>query len=179
MEKSCYILSFYLASWGMFRGSSFLLQKSAKYFVKTIKYINSLEKSLWIMDVDNYDEANIDKLIEIYKTLEELVVEGQSRSITLVTKMMLGIFGFVPAYDDYFCESFRKITNSECGFRAFNKESLKMIEKFYICNKEVINRLSNKRLTYDFVSGKETKINYPKAKIIDMYGFSLGQKWKN
>ncbi len=27
-EKSCAILGFYLASWGMMRGSSFLLQKS-------------------------------------------------------------------------------------------------------------------------------------------------------
>jgi hypothetical protein len=44
MEKSCFELAFYLASWGMFRGSSFLLQKSAKYFVKTVEYINSLEK---------------------------------------------------------------------------------------------------------------------------------------
>jgi hypothetical protein len=177
MEKSCFVLSFYLASWGMFRGSSFLLQKSAKYFVKTIEYINSLEKSLWKIDVDNYNDANIDKLIGIYKTLEELVVEGQSRSVTLVTKMMLGIFGFVPAYDDYFCESFRKIT--KCGFRAFNKESLKVIENFYICNKEVINKLSKKIFTYDFISGEKTKVNYPKIKIIDMYGFSLGQKLKN
>ncbi|EKM28037.1 hypothetical protein VCHENC02_6024, partial [Vibrio harveyi] len=32
MEKSCLALGFYLASWGMFRGSSFMLEKSAKNF---------------------------------------------------------------------------------------------------------------------------------------------------
>jgi len=32
IEKSCLVLGFYLASWGMFRGSSFLLQKSIKHF---------------------------------------------------------------------------------------------------------------------------------------------------
>ena len=32
MEKSCLAIGFYLASWGMFRGSSFLLQKSVKYY---------------------------------------------------------------------------------------------------------------------------------------------------
>jgi hypothetical protein len=106
MEKSCFELAFYLASWGMFRGSSFLLQKSAKYFVKTIEYINSLEEELWKIDVDNYDNAIIDRLIEIYNKLDKLVIEGLSRSITLVTKIMLGVFGFVPAYDEYFCESF-------------------------------------------------------------------------
>ncbi len=30
IEKSCLVLGFYLASWGMFRGSSFLLQHSIK-----------------------------------------------------------------------------------------------------------------------------------------------------
>lgn len=34
MEKSCLELAFYLDSWGMFRESSFLLQKSAKHFQK-------------------------------------------------------------------------------------------------------------------------------------------------
>ena len=38
LEKSCLVLGFYLASWGMLRGSSFLLQKSIKYFHH--KYLN-------------------------------------------------------------------------------------------------------------------------------------------
>jgi hypothetical protein len=176
MEKSCFELAFYLASWGMFRGSSFLLQKSAKHFVKTIEYINSLEKELWKMDVDNYDDTTIDKLIEIYNKLDKLVVEGWSRSITLVTKIMLGIFGFVPAYDEYFCESFRKITKGKCGFRSFNKDSLKIIKDFYNYNNISINKLSNEIFTNDFISGNKTNIKYPKAKIIDMYGFTLSLK---
>jgi hypothetical protein len=154
MEKSCFELAFYLASWGMFRGSSFLLQKSAKYFIKTIEYINSLEKELWKIDVDNYDDRIINKLIEIYNKLEELVVEGRSRSITLVTKIMLGIFGFVPAYDEYFCESFRKIAKGKCGFRSFNRESLEIIKEFYNCNKFSINKLSDETFTNDFISGR-------------------------
>jgi hypothetical protein len=176
MEKSCFELAFYLASWGMFRGSSFLLQKSAKYFIKTIEYINSVEKKLWKIDVDNYDDIIIDKLIEIYNKLDKLVVEGWSRSITLVTKIMLGVFGFVPAYDEYFCESFRKITKSKCGFRSFNKESLNIIKDFYNCNNVSINKLSNETFTNDFISGNKTSIKYPKAKIIDMYGFTLSLK---
>jgi hypothetical protein len=176
IEKSCFELAFYLASWGMFRGSSFLLQKSSKYFVKAIEYINSLEKDLWKIDVNNYDDIVIDKLIEIYKKLDKLVVEGWSRSITLVTKMMLEIFGFVPAYDEYFCQTFRIITNGKCGFRSFNKESLKIIENFYDCNNNSINKLSNETFTYDFVTGNKTNIKYPKAKIIDMYGFTYSFK---
>jgi hypothetical protein len=86
---------------------------------------------------------------------------------------MLGIFGFVPAYDDYFCKSFRKITNGKCCFRSFNKESLKNIKIFYDCNNITIDKLSKKMSTYDFISGEKTDIEYPKAKIIDMYGFTL------
>jgi hypothetical protein len=172
MEKSCFELAFYLASWGMFRGSSFLLQKSAKYFVKTIEYINSLENKFWEIDVNNYDNIIIEQLIEIYNKLDRLVVEGLSRSITLVTKMMLGIFGFVPAYDEYFCQTFRVVTNGKCGFRSFNKESLKIIKEFYDVNKISIDELSNKTFTYDFIIGNKTNIKYPRAKIIDMFGFT-------
>jgi len=176
MEKSCFELAFYLASWGMFRGSSFLLQKSAKYFERTIEYINSLDKYLWKIDVNNYNDNIIDNLIEIYNKIDELIVEEKSRSITLVTKIMLGIFGFVPAYDDYFCQSFRKIASGKCGFRVFNKNSLKIVKQFYDFNKNSIDKLSNETFTYDFITGNKTNIKYPKAKIIDMYGFMFSFK---
>ncbi len=47
IEKACAFLGFYLASWGMFRGSSFLLQKSYKYFIPVVKYISEIEPSIW------------------------------------------------------------------------------------------------------------------------------------
>ena len=62
IEKSCLTLGFYLASWGMFRGSSFLLQKSAKHFQTTIEYISTLDKSVWDIDVDNYDKKTFRQL---------------------------------------------------------------------------------------------------------------------
>ena len=176
IEKSCFELAFYLASWGMFRGSSFLLQKSSKYFLKTVEYINTLDKNLWKIDINNYDDIIIDNLIEIYNKLDKLIIEGRSRSITLITKMMLGIFGFVPAYDDYFCQSFRKLAGGKCGFRSFNKKSLKIIKDFYDCNKISIDKLSNETFTYDFITGNKTNIKYPKAKIIDMFGFMYSFK---
>ncbi|MDR2923493.1 MAG: hypothetical protein LBU85_09160 [Treponema sp.] len=176
IEKSCFELAFYLASWGMFRGSSFLLQKSARYFVKTIEYVNSLDKSIWELDVNKYDDINIDKLIEIYRKLEELIIENDNRPITLITKIMLGIFGFVPAYDNYFCKTFKEIAKEKCNFYSFNKTSLKIIKEFYDYNENAINKLSNKIFTYDFLTGKSTNIKYPKAKIIDMYGFAYSSK---
>ena len=176
MEKSCFELAFYLASWGMFRGSSFLLQKSAKYFVKTIEYINSLERTFWKIDVDKYNEENIEKMFEIYEKLYLLVMNLESRHITLITKMMLGIFGFVPAYDDYFCKSFNELSNKRCGFTKFDNASLDIIKEFYDHNKHSIDKLASETFTYNFITGEKTKINYTKAKIIDMYGFTLSMK---
>jgi hypothetical protein len=43
-------------------------------------------------------------------------------------------------------------------------------------NKKIIDRYSKTIHTYDFLSSKETKRNYTKAKIIDMIGFIEGQK---
>lgn len=179
MEKSCLTLGFYLASWGMFRGSSFLLQKSAKYFEPTIDYIASLDRSVWEIDVDSYTEANIDKILKIYGEIKGRLILNRNAELTLVTKVLLGIFGFVPAFDNYFSTTFRRIFNGECGFRRMNKESLKLIGEFYVANREAIDDLSSKMCTTDFRTGQKSAINYPKAKIIDMYGFMASQPAKN
>jgi hypothetical protein len=56
MEKSCLELGFYLASWGMLRGSSELLKKSCKHYQKLIEYFSTLGNDVWNIDVDKYDD---------------------------------------------------------------------------------------------------------------------------
>ena len=105
IEKSCIVLGFYLASWGMFRGSSFLLQKSVKHFEPTIRYIATLDKSVWEIDSDNYDENNILTIIKIYNGIKSRLINKDNSDLTLITKILLGVFGFIPAFDNYFCNS--------------------------------------------------------------------------
>jgi len=177
IEKSCLTLGFYLASWGMYRGSSFILQKSLYHYKETIIYLNELKKSdpkVWEIDIDKYDDKNIEKLVDIYNEICGILVKSNDetkkhRSITLVTKLMLGVFGSVPAFDEYFIKTFANIGN--CKFKVFNKTALLQIKKFYDDNHKEINSLSNSIKTLDFLTGEETPINYTKAKIIDMYGF--------
>ncbi|MEI6524090.1 MAG: hypothetical protein WCO37_11415 [Bacteroidota bacterium] len=177
IEKSCLTLGFYLASWGMFRGSSFLLQKNARHFRQTIEYISTLDKTIWDIDVDNYDEDNIEKIIEIYREIKgRLILNSENADVTLVTKVLLGVFGFIPAFDQYFCNTFRSLYNNKCGFRRVNVNSLNYVKDFYLKNKLDIDRLSSETFTTNFDTGLKTKIQYPKAKLIDMYGFSLGIK---
>jgi hypothetical protein len=175
IEKSCLTLGFYLASWGMFRGSSFLLQKSAKHFQSTIEYIATLDKSVWDIDVDNYDKKNIHAIIKIYDDIKALLINNGNAHLTLITKIQLGIFGFIPAFDTNFCNTFRDISNGKCGFRKVNEKSLTFIKTFYETNKLSIDKLARHSFTTEFLTGGKTKLNYPKAKIIDAYGFSLRQ----
>lgn len=173
LEKSCLVLGFYLASWGMYRGSSFMLERNSKHLIKTIEYINSLDPNIWEIDVDNYTDENINTIIDIYKEVKKCVIIDKATHLTLVTKILLGVFAFVPAFDTYFCNTFREIFKDEKPrFRTFNKESLKAIKKFYDTYKTEIDYHSDSIHTIDFNSGKPTDIKYKRAKIIDMYGFT-------
>lgn len=172
MEKSCLTLGFYLASWGMVSRKSFLLKKSVKYFEPTIKYISDLDREVWKIDVDTYNEVNINKIKNIYKEVKKKIVENNHADLILVTKILMGVFGFIPAFDKNFVNTFKKIFDGRCGFCSVNKNSLECIRDFFDANQNEISRLSNEIYTFDFNSGMKTNINYPKVKIIDMYGFT-------
>lgn len=172
IEKSCMSLGFYLASWGMFRGSSFILSKSAKNFEPLIEYIEELPNKAWEIDANNFDVENIEFLIEIYNNIKELLIPDKKAHLTLVTKIMLGVFGSVPAYDQFFKKTFGNIFKGKCGFTRFNKSSLKCIAEFYKSNEAVIQNLSNDSKIFEFKSGKTGNLNYTRSKIIDMYGFT-------
>jgi len=55
-----------------------------------------------------------------------------------------------------------------------NPKSLTQIKRFYDSNYQVIDHLSLTTFTTDFITGLKTIINYPRAKIIDMFGFIIG-----
>ncbi len=176
MEKSCLAIGFYLASWGMLRGSSFLLNKSAKHYWRLIEYIASLDKDTWNIDVNNYNSENKNRICEIYYRIKDIVIDNGKSHLILVTKIMLGVFGFVPAIDTYFGKTFRGMFKGKCGFRTLNPNSLTCIHHFYEENKNDIDELSAQIFVTDFFSGRKTDINYTKSKIIDMYGFTSGMK---
>lgn len=144
---------------------TFLLRHSYNHLEKLIKEISSFNKKCWEIDVDNYSESNLEKLLEIAdKIYYSLGDQSEHPTDTLITKIMLGVFGNIPAFDTNFCEGF-KISN------YLNKNKLIKIRNFYFDNKEKIDKI--KIYTLDF-TGKDTKYLYTKAKIIDMIGFIEG-----
>lgn len=164
MQLSCLQLGFYLASWGMFRPSSFLLERSVKIFVPLIKNISCFDGKIWGIDVDKYSDDNLDLLLECRKMIFKSF-EKYSPSDTLITKIMLGVFGNIPAFDNFVKKAYK--------LYYVNKSCLKRIQDFYLSNKIKID--SYKIPTFDFLTGQNTSLLYTKAKIVDMIGFVEGQ----
>ncbi len=154
----------------MFRGSSFLLLKSSKSFTKVIDLISHEEtRALWDIDVDKYHDENIKLLINFGKEIKE-AFHPDKPTDTLVTKIMLGVFANVPAFDRYF----------KAGFKSnkFDEKALQNIKKFYDENCDEIDCLSQKYKVHNFQS-MEVGLFYTKAKLIDMYGYSKGEEQVN
>ena len=173
MEKSCLIVGFYLASWGMFRGRSSLLQRSVKHYEALVEFIAGQPRETWEIDVDSYNAEKVDQLLWLYDEVRNRLLDRSSAHLTLVTKVLLGVFGVTPAFDRFFGDAFRGIVPG-AGFRTFGKKSVMQIRFFYEENSSIIDKIANETRVLDFKSGSPTQLVYPKAKIIDMYGFILG-----
>lgn len=181
LEKDCLQLGYYLASWGMLRGSSFLLQTNLAHYKKVIKFINSLDKQDWDIDIDNY-ENNLDRIVDIYNGIKDCIMppKADNNHLVLVSKIMLGTLGIVPAYDRYVSQSIKNIYNGDKfnintlnTTKNFNKKykgSLEFLNKFYNANKVDFDTVSIR--TKEFGSEKDSKLKYTKAKILDMYLFA-------
>ncbi len=161
IQLSCLQLGFYLASWGMLRGSAELLQKSARHFVSVVEAIGGMDPALWEIDADTYTESNIDRLLDQARTLRQA---NGGMSDILVTKVMLGVFGSVPAFDTNFRRGF--------GISTFGAKALRKVGDFYQQNAELLDKYRVPSL--DFWSGQPTQRLYTRAKVIDMAFFIEG-----
>ena len=168
-------LAFYLASWGMYRGSSGLLQKNHLVHHKVIEIIfDEKYKKLRYTPSNEINKNSISIIMqlknELVKHYERISFSkaGEKKFIsptdTLISKIMLGTLACVPAYDRYFIEGLR-IENAET--LKFDEMSLREIFDFIENNKREISEFQK------FVKQK-TNTYYPVMKIIDMYFWQIG-----
>lgn len=160
-------LAFYLASWGMYRGSSFLLQKDYKVHIPVVKVIQeekynplfgiSAEKLCMDDNLDLLDD--IGKRIKCCYAEEPPAFDGvvNNATDTLVTKILLGTLGCVPAYDRYYIQSVKK---HHISSGIYNRKSIYCIAKFYCDNLAKFEKL---RLELN-----KSGIEYPPMKLMDM-----------
>ena len=169
-EKLGLHLTGYLANLGMYRASSFLMTQ-INYLVHC-DLVDILMKGEYqpLFDIDPFDEtARFVCLAEnVYREIDTYYrrVRGTNRatSVTLVTKIMLGVYGCVPAYDEYVTRSLRKygIPITKKGIPDF-EALIKAIKKNNVF-------LENVKAAQKHYNG------YTIMRLIDMILWKVGQK---
>jgi hypothetical protein len=69
VQLSCLQLGFYLASWGMFRGSADLLQRSARHLVPLIEVIAKAPSDIWQIDAHMYGDGRCPVIFEMARRI--------------------------------------------------------------------------------------------------------------
>jgi hypothetical protein len=164
LELSCLHLGFYLASWGMMRGSGGLHRRSLRELAPVMKTIANEPPESWDLDVPRYSETGIDAVLALSDRIQKSYTFPASR--VLVSKTMLGVFGCLPAFDRFFRIGF--------GDAELNSETVHRISDFYRDNESVLAAVQIP--TLDFSTGRDTPRSYPQAKVIDMIFFEEGRK---
>jgi hypothetical protein len=168
-------LAFYLASWGMYRGSSGLLQKSHKIHCDAVdiilKYKNlrcgvgheiSLQKSdelgSLILDLKHYYSS--------ISFIKDNITKNISPSDTLISKVILGTLGCLPACDRYFIAG---VNNLDLNFSRMTHNQLRNL----LCFLEQ-EPISKQIESCQLLISEQRKMYYPIMKIVDMYFWQTG-----
>ena len=168
-------LAFYLASWGMYRGSSFLLQKDYKVLLPIVEEILKSEYDclFGVACADLLEPGVQEQLTKLYKYIADhfdpirKAIAGREVptpvSPVLITKILMGTLGCVPAYDRFFQDSVAtyKVTTQE-----YSLKSVLRLADFY---EEHNDRLEEAR------RGMQCEdLIYPQMKLLDMGFWQIG-----
>lgn len=174
-DIACLHLSFYLASWGMYRGSSFLLWKDYLIHKSVVKKLISVRGQFQHIDFSKVDDKKLSEIIELYEWIKDWylnnlgLVNGSRKKRTpspvLVTKILLGTLGCIPAYDRYFVIGLGKYHISP---KTVTVKGLRELVNFYTKNKSEFDSLKKKV--------RVGRHPYPTMKLIDMYFWQIGSK---
>lgn len=169
-------LAFYLASWGMYRGSGGILQRNHLVHQGAVNVFYSGGHEFLKCSTDNeVSRDKIDAILNLKSAIAQEYGKIQFRrgnnplqpistTDTLMSKVILGTFGCVPAYDEFFIRGLKELGLIR---RKFNREGLIEIFSFYEQNQREIQDCALLIL-------QKTGKNYPVMKIIDMYFWQIG-----
>jgi hypothetical protein len=154
-------LGFYLASWGMYRGSSFLLKHSYTVHREIVDLLITPQSApLWDNDVVLEENAQrVQAIVEVADAIKTTYHRFGKASDTLVTKILLGTTACIPACDRYFISGFR-----DAGFKysSVNHQFINLVFRFCQDNEA---ELRSEQLRIQ----REHQADYPIMKLVDMY----------
>lgn len=161
----CLHLAWYLASWGMLR-NSFLMQKDYKIHAAVVTLVNQPEwEMLWDISADKLaQEWYANRIMQLCEAITEAYVASGAGipTETLLTKILLGTIGCVPAYDRYFKKA---LSLTGAAQQSCNARSLMALGKLYIDHRDEFEALRKHC---------SERVEYPAAKVIDMCFFEYG-----
>jgi len=173
LDIACLQMAFYLASWGMYRGSSFLLWKDYLIHKDVVAHLLSKRH---LQQID-FSKATKKEVVEIFDLILWIknwyqsniqYINGEEKKVnvtdTLATKIILGSLGCIPAYDRYFIDGIRNKGLSYSGLKPGNFTS---VVNFYKQNQDEF-------LTANKIILERSGMNYPPMKLVDMYFWEIG-----
>jgi hypothetical protein len=164
-EYAALQLGFYLASWGMYRGSTFLLRYDYSVHLGVVDRLAAPHLSpLWEREFGTGDEDY--KILPIVDSAIEAVRDAYMpfgiATDTLITKVLLGTLGCLPACDRYFIAGFKN-----AGFKYSRDDFVDRVLRFCRDNRD---ELLTEQARIKGSSGK----HYPLMKLADMYFWQIG-----
>lgn len=168
-------LAFYLASWGMYRGSSFLLQKDYKVLSPIVEEVLKPEYDCLFgvacTDLRNSDvRAQLTKLYDyiadyFHPIREELAGHEVTTPVSsvLITKILMGTLGCVPAYDRFFQDG---VATYKVTTREYSPESVRRLVDFYEEHNDRLEEVRRGMRVGDLI--------YPQMKLLDMGFWQIG-----
>lgn len=168
-EDAALHLGFYLASWGMYRGSGFLLQHTYRIHKHVIR---ALASSKDFLHLQQHDVGTCVSDVNLMTNIMNLVCLvrnaypnlNKKPTDTLVTKILLGTVGCLPARDTYFGKGFK---DQGYVYGSLNKDFVERILKFCIHNQQALFKLQPNMKD---LHGQP----YPLMKLVDMHFWQIG-----
>ena len=171
-------LAFFLASWGMYRGSGGLLQKNHLIHEGAVDII--LHEESYKLRCDRNNEVSKENIPEILKLKRELAEHYQKIEFingkniqkpitptdTLISKILLGTLCCCPAYDRYFLAGLKE---KKMKYNTFDINSLNVLFDFIGNNNNKTEIESAQKLIES-----KTGNYYPVMKVLDMYFWQIG-----
>ena len=163
-------LGCYLTSWGMYRGR-FLRKHAYTVHKPVIRVLASSQFSdLWQPDLGSTPSEDIKLAGTIMDLVEKVEAEyrkltDQQKMDTLVTKVLLGTVGCLPARDSYFETGFKPYLKPGVPYGSLNRRFVETILGFCRDNRGELDELRSE------IRDRP----YPLMKLVDMYFWQIGK----
>ncbi len=185
LDNATLHLAFYLASWGMYRGSSRMLQRDYKVLLRASRWLhgtfwNWKSEGIELQDLLTTEcpaSESADLLLNLAEDLRRILVLAQSDPVnpahayeaseTLITKILLNVFACIPAFDTEVKKALPTLIPRFNTGPCLNQVKLVALREYMHSNLHIL-KAGQTTLLHNL------GIMYPLTKIFDLYLWKLG-----